>query len=117
MLLAEIEWNDVPVLSTLYLMQYIWENRGKNTKNLAFSAEEYLAKGLAEIAVEYAKNERAPVIGVSGGCAYNEHMVHTIKKEVESNGIRFLRNEKLPAGDGGISFGQALVANARMKER
>ena len=112
----EIGWGDMPVLSTSYLLNYIWENRGKNSKNLAFSAEEYMAKGLAEIAVEYTKNEHIAFVGVSGGCAYNEHMLLTIRKEVESAGLKFLRNERIPAGDGGISLGQAIVADARMKE-
>ncbi|MEA2053910.1 MAG: carbamoyltransferase HypF [Candidatus Thermoplasmatota archaeon] len=111
----KIEWGDVPVLNTSYMLNKIWDGRKKNTKNLAFSAEEYLAKGLAEIAVEYAIREHIATVGVAGGCAYNEHMVKVIRKEVESRDIKFLRNEKLPAGDGGISFGQALVANAKIR--
>lgn len=111
----EIEWGAEAVLSTSVFMDYIWDNRGKNSKNLAFSAEEYLARGLAEIAVEYARREHVGCIGVSGGCAYNEHIVRAMRKEVEAAGLKFFINEKIPAGDGGISFGQAIVANERMK--
>ena len=111
----EIEWGDISVLSTSHLMNYLWENRNRDSKNLAFSAEEYMAEGLAEIAVDYAKREHIKAVCISGGCAYNEHIVGTIKKKVESGNMKFLRNERVPAGDGGISLGQAIVADAKMK--
>jgi len=111
----EIEWGKVAILDTSYLMNWLWENRDRNSKNLAFSAEEYLAEGLAEIAVDYAKNEHIGTVCLSGGCAYNEHIVRAIKKKVEGSSMKFLRNERVPAGDGGISLGQAIVADAKMK--
>jgi len=111
----EIEWGAEAVLSTSALMDYIWANRDKNSRNLAFSAEEYIARGLGEIAVEYAEREHVGFVGVSGGCAYNEHIVRVVRKRVEAAGLKFLVNENIPAGDGGISFGQAIVADERMK--
>ncbi|KAA0004398.1 MAG: hypothetical protein FE043_00680 [Thermoplasmata archaeon] len=111
----EIEWSNVAILDTSYLMNWLWENRNRNSKNLAFSVEEYIAEGLAEIAVDYAKREHVKSVAVSGGCAYNEHIVKAIRRKVEASSLIFLLNEKVPAGDGGISFGQAIVADAKMR--
>ena len=54
-------------------------------------------------------------MGFSGGVAYNEHLTATIKRVVEENGLRFVVHELVPPGDGGISFGQAVVAAWQME--
>jgi hydrogenase maturation protein HypF len=114
-IVPEIEWGEKSVLSTSYLLKWLWRNRKMNSKNLAFSVEEYIAEGLAEIAVDYAKREHVKSVAVSGGCAYNEHIVKAIRRKVEASSLIFLLNEKVPAGDGGVSFGQAIVADAKMR--
>ena len=34
---------------------------------------------------------------------------------VETAGLRYLTNERVPCGDGGISFGQAVYAGLRLR--
>lgn len=98
-------------LDTTYLIQQIYENRGKfKAADLACSAESYLARGLVTIAIQRAKEHGIRVIGFSGGVAYNDHIASVIKNEVEQNNLRFVMNNKVPAGDGGISLGQTYVA-------
>jgi hydrogenase maturation protein HypF len=77
--------------------------------DLACSAQSYLARGLAQLAVEEAERLQVKHVGFSGGVAYNEHITATIRKAVEKEGFRFLVHHKIPAGDGGTSFGQAIV--------
>jgi hydrogenase maturation protein HypF len=48
-------------------------------------------------------------IGFSGGVAYNSYITNAIRKNVKKEGLRFLVHKKIPAGDGGTSFGQAIV--------
>ncbi len=99
------------VINTKYLVEQIWENSSKLKKeDLAYSAEEYIAKSLAEIAMEKADEKGINNIVISGGCAYNEHISTRIKEIVEKNGYKFYINEVVPCGDGGISFGQAIIA-------
>jgi hydrogenase maturation protein HypF len=103
-------------IETTPLLEEIWEKR-KNykVKDLAYSAEEYLAKSLAASSIEKVGEYEIKNIGVTGGCACNNHLVKTIKKTIEKKGLKFFQHRLLPPGDGGISFGQALIANWRME--
>lgn len=98
-------------LKTTNLVLAIFEARDKlSAEDLANSAQSYLAKGLAQLAIEAAHKIGIDTIGFSGGVAYNKHITLTIRKHVEKSGCKFLGHETIPAGDGGISFGQTIAA-------
>ena len=98
------------VLDTTQLLSAIYTNRNKMPKaDLAYSAHAYLAKGLASLAVEKAQEHGVKVVGFSGGAACNEILASLMRETVEAAGLRFLVHEAVPAGDGGVSFGQAVV--------
>jgi hydrogenase maturation protein HypF len=89
----------------------IFENKGKCSRaDLAYSAHAYLARGLASLAIEKALENNVRTVGFSGGVACNEILSSTMRKIVEGSGLRFLVHEAVPPGDGGLSFGQAVVA-------
>jgi len=97
-------------LDTTQLLSAIFENRDKAAKgDLAYSAHAYLAKGLASLAIEKARENSVKTVGFSGGAACNEILASLMRETVEAAGLRFLVHEAVPAGDGGISFGQAVV--------
>ena len=76
---------------------------------LAYEAIAYLADGLSEIALKYARKYDMPVV-LSGGVMANSHFVEravTIFKEHE---IDVFLNEKVACGDNGIALGQAYLA-------
>jgi len=99
------------VLNTTVLVHEIFNQRkAYSVSDLAFSAQLYLAQGLAQLAVNEAKHLDIDVIGFSGGVAHNEHITQTIRKVVEGNSLRFVVHEFVPPGDGGVSFGQAVAA-------
>jgi len=99
------------VVDTAALVHRVFERRKADAAgDLAFSAQRYLAEGLAQVAVDEAKRLGVCAVGFSGGVAYNEHMVQTIGPVVEENGLQFVVHKYVPAGDGGISFGQAVAA-------
>jgi hydrogenase maturation protein HypF len=50
---------------------------------------------------------------LSGGVFNNRRLLETTAASLAAEGVRVLVPERLPAGDGGISFGQAAVAAAR----
>lgn len=104
-------------LNTTLLVKEVFEQKNKfSPADLAYSAESYLARGLALLAIEQAKRFGIKHVGFSGGVAYNLHITATIRKIVEENGSCFVVHEKLPTGDGCISFGQAYVASLRLSE-
>ena len=98
-------------LNTTIMVQEIFKNREKVAKeDLAHAAHEYLAEGLAVLAVEKAREKGLKHVGFTGGVACNEVISSTMRKTVESSGLKFLVHEVVPPGDGGTSFGQAAVA-------
>jgi hydrogenase maturation protein HypF len=97
-------------LDTTQMLSAIFENRDKKPKSdLAYSAHAYLAKGFASLAIEKALENSVKVIGFSGGAACNEILASLMRETVEAAGLHFLVHEAVPAGDGGVSFGQAVV--------
>jgi hydrogenase maturation protein HypF len=51
---------------------------------------------------------------LSGGVFQNRLLLQMVTAQLERDGLRVLTPRLLPANDGGISFGQAAVAAARM---
>ena len=99
------------IVKTTELVNAVFEALGKfRVTDLAFSAQEYIAKSLAKLAVEKAEELGVKNVGFSGGVAYNEQITATIQRIVEENGLNFVFHKFVPAGDGGTSFGQAVVA-------
>lgn len=87
------------VLLTTPLFQFLTANLNKDKSRLAATVQQYVAEGLYAIASKAKK----PIV-FSGGCAYSRVMTRYLL----SQGV--LINEKVPAGDGGISFGQVAYA-------
>ncbi len=97
-------------LDTTQLLISVFEKREKISKaNLGYSVHEYLARGLATLAVERAREYGVGSVGFTGGSAVNSLLSQTIRRIVEGDGLRFLTPECIPAGDGGLSLGQAVV--------
>jgi hydrogenase maturation protein HypF len=98
-------------LNTTQMLTEIFENKQKQKKqDLAYLAHTYIARGLAALAIESAEENNVKTVGFSGGVAYNEIIATTIRKTIEDAGLRFLVHEAIPAGDGGLSFGQAVAS-------
>ena len=97
------------VLDTTSMLLEIFEHKGKNSvKDLAYSAHAYLARGLAELAIEKSLENHIKTVGFSGGAACNEILATIMRKTVKSAGLQFIVHEAVPPGDGGLSFGQAV---------
>jgi hydrogenase maturation protein HypF len=97
-------------LATSALLRLIFQSKDKfSVGDLAYSAHAYIAKGLASLAVEKATVLNVKNIGFSGGAACNQILAKLMRKAVEDAGFRFWVHEAVPAGDGGVSFGQAVV--------
>ena len=82
------------------------KNKKHKTRDIAYSIETALARGLTDIAIKAAQKDGIDIIGVSGGVAYNDVFVRTIAEIVKKNGLGLVQNNQVPCGDGGISYGQ-----------
>jgi hydrogenase maturation protein HypF len=91
------------ILMTTPLFEFLLKTKAQKGK-LAATAQMYIAKGLFEIAKEEAIIKDIPIV-FSGGVAYNS----MISSFMLNHGV--LVNREIPAGDGGICYGQAYLAN------
>ena len=98
------------VLDTTNMVLVVFENIGKVSQaDLAYSVHAYLARGLASLALQKALENSVKFIGFSGGAACNQILTRVMRETVEAEGLTFLVHEAVPSGDGGVSFGQAVV--------
>jgi hydrogenase maturation protein HypF len=86
---------------------------GAAGRDVAATAQEALASGLTALAVEAARDRGRETVVLSGGVAYNSDVARRIREQVEAADLEFLGNERVPPGDGGVAYGQAVVAAAR----
>ena len=100
------------ILDTTFLLSELYTNlKNYSPMDLAYSVHAYIAEGLAEIAVEKARQIGAKNVGFTGGAACNQLLVTLMRKTVEASRLCFFMHEQVPPGDGGVSFGQAVVAS------
>ena len=109
--------NGMEFLNTSKILMSALEMKehGEKIGNIASAAQNAVALGLAEMAVNAADNSGLTVIGGSGGVFYNEAITIAIRDAVESAGYTFIQHKNTCAGDGSVSIGQAAVASWKSK--
>ncbi len=85
-------------------------SEGASGADLAATAQAALARGLAQLAIEAAREQEIPAVGLTGGVAVNDAIATTMRVAVEKAGLRFLAHRLVPPGDGGLAFGQLAQA-------
>ncbi|MFH8750842.1 carbamoyltransferase HypF [Streptomyces rimosus] len=66
--------------------------------------------------VERAVAAGAPrTVCLAGGCFVNRRLLSDVRRLLRAQGMRVLAGSAVPVGDGGISYGQAVIAAARLK--
>lgn len=71
-----------------------------------------LAAATADACAAAAAHAGTTLVVLGGGVFHNRLLTHETVARLERRGLRVLLPERLPAGDGGVSFGQAAVAAA-----
>ncbi|MFB6162228.1 MAG: carbamoyltransferase HypF [Halococcoides sp.] len=103
-----------PVLDAGALLRQIADRRGDHaTGRLAATVQDGLARGLARIAIEAARDRGHDHVGLTGGVALNDAIHRAVRDEVATAGLEFVAHDRVPPGDAGLSYGQAVVATAR----
>lgn len=70
-----------------------------------------LAQGFATEARDLVETGRAVAVALSGGCFQNALLLEMMRTELD--GLPVLIHRKIPANDGGLALGQALIAAAQ----
>lgn len=87
---------------------------GHPEADVAATAQRLLADGLAAIAIDAATERGLGAVGFTGGVAYNAAIDRRVRERIERAGLTYLAHDRVPPGDGGLSYGQAVVASARL---
>jgi len=91
---------------------YLQLRGGRPREEIAAAFHEAVAAAAAEACVE-AGEPRTVVL--SGGTFQNLRLLASTRTRLESHGFRVLTHHRVPPNDGGISYGQAAVAAARVQ--
>ncbi len=67
-----------------------------------------------ELVVEIGRETGLRKVALSGGVFQNQWLATTLVRRLAGEGFQVFTNQKVPANDGGISYGQAAVAAARL---
>jgi hydrogenase maturation protein HypF len=87
---------------------------GEAAATLAARFHETVAAVTLEIVAEVAAETGLRTVALSGGVFQNQRLAESLAARLAADGDRVLLNERVPANDGGISYGQAAVAAARL---
>jgi hydrogenase maturation protein HypF len=74
-----------------------------------------LAAAATEACIRAAAAHRTELVVLSGGVFANRRLLEPVSRALTRAGIRVLIPQRLPIGDGGISYGQAAVAAAAIQ--
>jgi len=76
-----------------------------------------LARATAEACRALRERRGVGVVALSGGVFQNQLLLDRLVTQLEADGFRVLLHAALPPNDGGLSYGQAVVAAARARAR
>ncbi len=86
--------------------------RGTPPSSLALAFHHRLAEALVSATIPLARSIGGQCVFLGGGVAHNALLTEALHKGFAEQGIRLYKPSYIPAGDGGIAFGQAVIAAA-----
>jgi hydrogenase maturation protein HypF len=102
----------VPLLEALASLRA----RGADPKDLAARFHESVGHASASLAVLLCDAEGLGTVALGGGCFQNVRLLDGIRSRLENEGLRVLVPCRLSANDGAVSYGQAVIAAARLND-
>ena len=87
---------------------------GVATATLAARFQETIAAVTRQLCADVRVDTGLGCVALSGGVFQNQWLATTLVRRLRSDGFEVHTNQEVPANDGGISYGQAAVAAARL---
>jgi hydrogenase maturation protein HypF len=69
-----------------------------------------VARGFAQAAVLAREKTGIAEVAMSGGCMHNQRLARLLRARLEQEGFRVFQQARVSPGDGGLSYGQVVVA-------
>ncbi|MBC2722312.1 carbamoyltransferase HypF [Desulfosporosinus sp.] len=103
--------NEVFILGVGVLLEELVYDllKGVSPEKIAYRFHVTLAQAIVDLAVRL-DVESGPLV-LTGGVFQNKLLTEAVLSNCKEKGIRVLRSRTLPPGDGGLAFGQLLIAN------
>jgi hydrogenase maturation protein HypF len=104
------------VLDPLPLLRALGESRlaGVPVASLAARFQESVADAAARLAMRLCALHGLDVVALGGGCFQNARLLDGVARRLEAAGLTVLTARLLGPNDGAVSYGQAVVASARL---
>ncbi len=108
----------LPVLDPVPLLESLARARlqGEPAAELAARFHATVARAVAGLAVELRDQAALEEVALGGGCFQNALLLHAVRRHLEAAGIGVLTPRALGPNDGAVSYGQAVVAAARLHD-
>jgi hydrogenase maturation protein HypF len=87
---------------------------GRTVGSLAAAFHETIAEVTRELVAAAAAETGLRIVCLSGGVFQNRRLASTLLRRLGRDGFEVFINRRVPVNDGGISYGQAAIAAARM---
>ena len=100
--------------------QRLWQEllqdlgRGESTNRIAARFHRTLVLALLSMVEHIRRQQPVSTVVLSGGVMQNSLLLTTLIESLENTGLQVLVPQNMPANDGGISLGQAMVALAQV---
>jgi hydrogenase maturation protein HypF len=106
----------LPVFDPLPLLETLVRRkaRGVPVEELAAGFHEALATSVTGLALRLCDERGLERVAVGGGCFQNARLLSSVRRRLEAGGAKVLMPLALGPNDGAVSYGQAVVAAARM---
>ena len=104
---------DGPVIHGADLVAAVHDDlaAGRSRAAIAAAFHEGVAEALAGACLAAGSDD---VVALSGGCFQNVRLLGSVTARLEGAGRRVLCHRRVPPNDGGVSYGQAVIAAARL---
>ena len=76
-----------------------------------------IAEGFIQAAASARESTGISRVVLSGGCMHNRRLTRLLRSGLEEKGFQVFQHRQVSPGDGGLSYGQAVVAAAILKEK
>jgi hydrogenase maturation protein HypF len=112
------EAGELPVLDPLPLLASLAAERARGVPvgELAARFHATLAHSLTELAAQLCALRKLDTVVLGGGCFQNARLLSAVRRGLEDAGLRVLTPIVLGPNDGALSYGQAVVAAARISD-
>ncbi|MEM0228522.1 MAG: carbamoyltransferase HypF [Ignisphaera sp.] len=109
-------FGDRIIVSVSDMLRWVLDNIGKERKeDIATTIQRGFGRALGEAALVSLKGRRnaKQYIVIGGGAAANTHIVRGVKEVLKEYGVDVILPRRLPPSDGGIAFGQIIIASSK----